>query len=308
MSTYPFHIIDSTLDGPSGNPEMLANRPCERHRWSFESDAARFRPSKDLTLAMNTAIAVGQPLLLTGEPGTGKTQAAYYAAYKLRLGAVLHFQVKSTTAARDLLYSFDTVGFFSKASVDPTVVDRRNNFIAKGALWRAFESPTPRVVLIDELDKAPRDFPNDLLLELDRMTFTVDDDGRRTITAKTRPIVFITSNAERRLPRPFLRRCCYHNITFEEKIAEQALEAHRDDFADLDDAVLESAKAHFFALRENREEQGLPTPTTSELLTWLRALASRRGFSREDFGDSEVDHVPLPSVLIKDMQDRRTQY
>ncbi len=173
MNEYPFRLICHEKTG-SLSPDILANRPFLEVDTSFKAEARFFIAGERLETAMNTAIAVGAPLLITGEAGTGKTQAAYYAAYKLGIEPVIHFQVKSDSTAKDLLYHFDTVRYFHDAHL-PNLHRRfkKENYIEKRALWEAMESNHPRVVLIDEIDKAPRDFPNDLLHELDQMEFTI---------------------------------------------------------------------------------------------------------------------------------------
>ena len=208
---------------------------------SFADDARCFVPDEKLVTAIQTAVAVGEPLLMTGEPGTGKTQAAYYAAYKLGLEPVIHFQVKSESTARDLLYHFDTVQYFHDAHFEKSMNNDaiphldKYRYIEKCPLWEAFEysdqTGQPAVLLIDEIDKAPRDFPNDLLHELDKMEFTIAElrnDPRAKVCSekRIRPLVFITSNSERRLPEPFLRRCVYHHIRFNDTLIERAVEAH----------------------------------------------------------------------------------
>lgn len=206
-------------------PEILKSAPAHG---SFKEDARCFVPDDQLVTAIEAAVAVGEPLLLTGEPGTGKTQAAYYAAYKLDLEPVIHFQVKSESTARDLLYHFDTVQYFHDAHFQKLQGEKgttnengarelldKTRYIDPQPLWEAFkrsdETGKPAVLLIDEIDKAPRDFPNDLLHELDKMEFTIAETKALARSEKRiRPLVFITSNSERRLPEPFLRRCVYH--------------------------------------------------------------------------------------------------
>jgi MoxR-like ATPase len=187
----------------------------------FAGMAPTYVPSRELVTAVNVALSLGRPLLLTGQPGCGKTQAAWWIADKLALTDAFHeFHVKSDSRARDLLYRYDAVSWFRAsqlATVESGPPDKAN-FLSAGPLGKAFgfQVPArarPAVVLIDEIDKAPRDFPNDLLHELDQMKFHIDETGQEVICPpEARPVVVITSNAERRLPDPFLRRCVTHRI------------------------------------------------------------------------------------------------
>jgi len=319
---YPFDILNHMSTDPSADKSILSNRPFCSWKNSLAADAERFAPGNELEVAINTAIAVGEPLLITGEPGTGKTQAAYYAAYKLGLGDVLHFQVKSTSSAADLLYEFDTVRYFHDASVSSTVtrtslgkiysaadLPDKKEYVEKRDLWLAFESETPRVLLIDEIDKAPRDFPNDLLFELDQMQFKVPETQQvippEPNKANT-PIVFITSNSERRLPEPFLRRCVYHHIYFSEELLGLAVQNRRDEYEHLSDDFLKLAISKFLWLREQRLNK---TPSTAEFLVWLRVLAYHSKVDslgwKQMLHDIEVESgaIPHASVLLKNEQD-----
>lgn len=301
MSNYPFQLIRYDREGPLEDKTLLHKRPFAVAGNSFVADAKRFVPGKQLEIAMNTAIAVGDPLLITGEPGTGKTQTAYYAAYKLAIEPVLHFQVKSDSSARDLLYHFDTVRYFHDAHLrkgdEPL---NKADYVEPRALWQAMISPEPRVLLIDEIDKAPRDFPNDLLHELDQMEFTVAEMGE-TIRAPhgQRPIVFITSNSERRLPEPFLRRCVYHHIRFDDNLVATAVEKRKDEYAALSPDFLHMAVQRFVALRERPLRK---RPSTGELLVWLRVLALAVGTYPERL-EQDLSKLPYLGVLLKDHQD-----
>ncbi|MER9924453.1 MoxR family ATPase [Mesorhizobium sp. M0048] len=196
-----------------------------------EQFASSYVASKDLLMAVNVALTLGRPLLLTGEPGSGKTLAAYWLAYVLDLGKVLVFNVKSESRGQDLLYSFDAVSWFRESQTEALKASGKSvpksKYIKAGPLGTAFGwTATPErvsVVLIDEIDKAPRDFPNDLLNELDQMSFTVAEEENREVSCASdkRPVVIITSNRERRLPDPFLRRCVLHEIKLtEETVAD----------------------------------------------------------------------------------------
>lgn len=312
MSNYSFQLIQHSGEDQLADKTLLAQRPFAEIDRSFQADARRFIPGEQLATAINTAMAVGEPLLITGEPGTGKTQAAYYAAYKLGLEPVIHFQVKSDSTAHDLLYHFDTVRYFHDAhllSLDqqgatgPITLDK-NNYVEPRSLWLAFESAierdAPRVLLIDEIDKAPRDFPNDLLHELDKMEFTVAETDK-TISAPRHlaPIVFITSNSERRLPEPFLRRCVYHHIRFDDKLVEQAVYSRRDEFGNLSDDFIKLALQRFLALRERSLRK---QPATGELLVWLRVLALAVGTYPERL-EEDLSKLPYLGALLKDHQD-----
>jgi len=301
--SYRFRLVDYQSP-PLPEPSVLKNRPFSKAYNSFSSDARLFVPGEELETAINTALAVGSPLLITGEPGTGKTQAAYYTAYKLGVEPVLHFQVKSESSAGDLLYYFDSVRYFHDANTRSnnsahTTLDKAQ-YVERRLLWQAFVSEKPSVLLIDEIDKAPRDFPNDLLHELDKMEFTVAETQERiTASPDMRPIVFITSNSERRLPEPFLRRCVYHNIRFNETLVRQAVEQRQKEYAQLSPQFVEMAVRRFLALRSRPLRK---TPSTGELLVWLRVLATAVGTYPEKLSDS-LSQLPFLGTLLKDQQD-----
>ncbi len=302
MENYSFRVVRADVPGPTDDTTQLSNRPFATVVRSFEEDASRFVPGERLETAINTAIAVGLPLLITGEPGTGKTQAAYYAAYKLGAEPVIPFQVKSDSSASDLLYHFDAVRLFRDAQlVEKGEVLDKSKYVEKRALWEALDSPTPRVLLIDEIDKAPRDFPNDLLLEIDKMEFRVPETGQmvRARTKSMRPVVFITSNSERRLPEPFLRRCVYHHLRFDVSILEKAIQARKDEYATLSDGFLALATQRFLALRDSNLRK---RPSTGEFLVWLRVLALTTG-TYPDKLESNLAKLPYLGTLLKDHQD-----
>ena len=220
----------------------------------------------DLTLAVNAAVALQRPLLVKGEPGTGKTMLAVEVAKAVGL-PLLEWHIKSTTKAQQGLYEYDAVSRLRDSQLgDPRVQDIRN-YIVKGMLWQAFTSETPVVLLIDEIDKADIEFPNDLLRELDRMEFFVYE-TKELVRAAQRPIVFITSNNEKELPDAFLRRCFFHYIRFPDKeTMERIVDVH---FPGLKKALLREALEVFF---EVREVPGLKKkPSTSELLDWIKLL------------------------------------
>ena len=252
----------------------------------------------DLRLAVNAAVVLERPLLLKGEPGTGKTRLAEEVAAALGM-PLLEWHFKSTTKAQQGLSEDDAVSRLRDSQLgDPRVQDIKN-YIVKGTLWQAFESDVPVVLLIDEIDKADIEFPNDLLREIDRMEFFVYE-TRETVRAKHRPLVFITSNNEKELPDAFLRRCFFHYIRFPDKeTMEQIVAVH---YPDLKKNLLSEAMDVFF---EVREVPGLKKkPSTSELLDWLKLLLA------EDIPaealrskDRKVIIPPLHGALLKNEQD-----
>ncbi len=307
---YPFDVLSSARQRADDRwtERTLRQRPFVDFNASLEEGAKYFVPGDRLETAIHTAIAVGAPLLLTGEAGTGKTQAAYFTARRLRIEPVIHYQVKSTSTARDLLYRFDTVRYFHDANLDKSgELPRKHTYLEKGDLWRAMTERAPRVLLIDEIDKAPRDFPNDLLLELDQMRFKVPEVPELGEVAEEdrglRPVVFITSNHERQLPEPFLRRCVYHHIKLDERLLSKAVAKRRHEFGRLNDDVLELALKRFLELRPPSLDLGKP-PSTGEYLMWLRVLALR--YASEDLAEQlegELSDLPYLSLLIKNRHD-----
>ncbi len=252
----------------------------------------------DLMMAVNAAIALERPLLIKGEPGTGKTMLALEVAKALKR-PLYEWHVKSTTKAQHGLYEYDAVSRLRDSQLgDPKVKDIAN-YIVRGMLWNAFESEQQSVLLIDEVDKADIEFPNDLLRELDRMEFYVYE-TQQLIKAKNRPLVIITSNNEKELPDAFLRRCFFHYIRFPDKETMQKIvQVH---FPDLKKSLLREALEAFF---EIREVPGLKKkPSTSELLDWLKLLLA------EDIPpealisqDSHKIIPPLHGALLKNEQD-----
>ncbi|MBX2836420.1 MAG: MoxR family ATPase [Gammaproteobacteria bacterium] len=220
----------------------------------------------DLELAVNAARTLGRPLLVKGEPGTGKTELAFSVADQLN-ATLLQWHIKSTTRAQQGLYEYDAVSRLRDSQLGDDRVQDIRNYIVKGVLWEAFTATEPVVVLIDEIDKADIEFPNDLLQELDKMSFDVYE-TRETITAVQRPLVIITSNNEKELPDAFLRRCFFHYIEFPDRdTMTKIIQAH---YPDLKKELLNAALEVFFDLRE---VPGLKKkPSTSELLDWLKLL------------------------------------
>ncbi len=252
----------------------------------------------DLRLAVNAAITLGRPLLIKGEPGTGKTRLAEEVARGLGM-PLLEWHIKSTTKAQQGLYEYDAVSRLRDSQLgDPKVQDIAN-YIVPGMLWQAFVSETPVVLLIDEIDKADIEFPNDLLRELDRMEFYVYE-TRQLIKAKQRPLVFITSNNEKDLPDAFLRRCFFHYIRFPDKgTMEQIVEVH---YPGIKKALLKEALEAFFAVRE---VPGLKKkPSTSELLDWLKLLLAEDIPPEALRTDDRKSIIPpLHGALLKNEQD-----
>ncbi|TNI73523.1 AAA family ATPase [Aeromonas media] len=226
----------------------------------------RYLASKSLSMAVNAAIVLEKPLLIKGEPGTGKTVLAEAVAESL--GAdLISWHIKSTTKAQQGLYEYDAVARLRDSQLGDPRVGEIHHYIRRGKLWQAFCAEQRPVLLIDEIDKADIEFPNDLLLELDRMEFDVYETGER-IKARQRPVVIITSNNEKELPDAFLRRCFFHYIRFPDKAEMQAIvKLHHPD---LKESLLAEAMDLFFELRN---VEGLrKKPSTSELLDWIRLL------------------------------------
>lgn len=248
--------------------------------------------SGDLIAAVDIAVALERPLLVRGEPGTGKTVLAEAVAQALGMD-LLVWGIKSTTKAQDGLYVYDTVQRLYDSQFgdgDPKDVAR---YIKLGTLGRAFDAPQRVVLVIDEIDKADLEFPNDLLWELDRMSFHIPETGA-TVSARERPVVIITSNAEKELPDAFLRRCVFHYIAFPDMAQmERIVRVHHPA---LEDGLLRSALAAFYALREI---DGLAKrPSTSELVDWVQALVLG-GVPPERV----VEEMPFLGVLIKSPAD-----
>jgi len=252
----------------------------------------------DLKLAVNAAIALERPLLIKGEPGTGKTMLAEEVASALNM-PLLQWHIKSTTKAQQGLYEYDAVSRLRDSQLGDARVHDIHNYIVKGMLWQAFASESPVVLLIDEVDKADIEFPNDLLRELDRMEFYVYE-TRELVKAKHRPIVFITSNNEKELPDAFLRRCFFHYIRFPDKeTMEKIVAVH---FPGLKKSLLREAMEVFF---EVREVPGLKKkPSTSELLDWLKLLLNE-DITPEMLRERDPRKLipPLHGALLKNEQD-----
>jgi len=254
--------------------------------------------TKDLMMAVNAAITLTRPLLVKGEPGTGKTQLAQEIAHSLGR-PLLEWHIKSTTKAQQGLYEYDAVARLRDSQLGDEKVHDIANYIRRGKMWEAFESDEQPVLLIDEIDKADIEFPNDLLLELDRMQFHVYE-TKETVNARRRPIVIITSNNEKELPDAFLRRCFFHYIRFPEKeTMERIVNVH---FPDLKKHLLSAALETFFDLRE---VPGLKKkPSTSELLDWIKLLVAEDIPAEALHSDDARSFIPpLHGALLKNEQD-----
>lgn len=254
--------------------------------------------TEDLKLAVNAAVTLGRPLLVKGEPGTGKTQLALEVASKLGM-PLFEWHIKSTTKARQGLYEYDAVNRLRDSQLGDPKVAEIDNYIKPGKLWQAFECDRKPVLLIDEIDKADIEFPNDLLQELDRMEFFVYETGR-VIKAQHRPVIVITSNNEKDLPDAFLRRCFFHYIQFPDlETMKQIVEVH---YPGLKKELLSDALHSFYRIRD---VPGLKKkPSTSELLDWIKLLLA------EDIdpaalrsADEKSEIPPLYGALLKNEQD-----
>ncbi|HKZ73039.1 MAG TPA: MoxR family ATPase [Steroidobacteraceae bacterium] len=264
-------------------------------RFSSTSD---YIATPDLTLAVNAAVVLARPLLIKGEPGTGKTQLAQEIASSLGR-PLFEWHIKSTSKAQQGLYEYDAVSRLRDSQLGDQRVHDIANYIVQGKLWEAFDSDVQPVLLIDEIDKADIEFPNDLLRELDRMEFYVYE-TRELVKAKHRPIIVITSNNEKELPDAFLRRCFFHYIRFpDEETMTRIVNVH---YPDLKKELLAEALAAFFKLRET---PGLrKKPSTSELLDWIKLLVAEdippEALRSED---PKKAIPPLYGALLKNEQD-----
>jgi MoxR-like ATPase len=282
----------SPEERPRGAATTNGNAPMK-----FEG-TERYVATEDLRMAVNAAVTLQRPLLIKGEPGTGKTLLAEEVAQALNM-PLLTWHIKSTTKAQQGLYEYDAVSRLRDSQLGNEKVNDIANYIKRGKLWDAFASEQQTVLLIDEIDKADIEFPNDLLLELDRMEFFVYETGE-TIRARHRPVIIITSNNEKELPDAFLRRCFFHFISFPDReTMRQIVEVH---YPGIKQSLVQQAMEVFF---EMRDIPGLKKkPSTSELIDWLKLLMA------DDIPDEVLKNrdntkaiPPLYGALLKNEQD-----
>jgi MoxR-like ATPase len=266
---------------------------------SFESTET-YIATDELATAVNAALVLGRPLLVKGEPGTGKTQLAYEVARSLNR-PLIQWHVKSTTTAKQGLYEYDAVARLRDSQLGEPGVNDIENYIRPGKLWEAFDADAPVVLLIDEIDKADLEFPNDLLQELDKMEFYCYE-LQRTISARQRPFVLITSNNEKELPDAFLRRCLFHFIRFPDvETLRMIVDVH---YPNIEKELVDDAIRLFYGLRE---VNGIKKkPSTSELLDWLKLLLTdklhQRGGNLEGL-ELGKHSLPYLGALLKNEQD-----
>ena len=258
------------------------------------NDPALYKPSKALQDAVNVAIALGQPLLVTGEPGTGKTELAFHIAWYFNMGEPLIFNAQTTSSATDLFYKYDALGHFQYAQTQQrelTDNEVEERYIRYQALGAAIKSSQRRVVLIDEIDKAPRDLPNDVLAAIDKLRFDVSEVKKEyTASPENRPLVIITSNSEKNLPDAFLRRVSYYHIPFPSpEVLVEILTTKIDQLKTID---LQRIVGHFNKIRE--EKQLRKNPATAELIYWATLL------QRIGFDTSKLDKTTSMAAAEKD--------
>lgn len=259
------------------------------------TSTSEYVASEQLMASVNVAIALQKPLLIKGEPGTGKTMLAEAVANSLGKNLII-WNIKSTTKAQDGLYMYDTIQRLYDGQFGEEGVDDISKYIKLGKLGEAFEAEEQVILLIDEIDKADLEFPNDLLWELDQMEFYIHE-TKRTVKAKHRPIVIITSNAEKELPDAFLRRCIFHYIDFPDaELMEEIVKTH---YPAVEENLLKNAMDVFYWIRSIRDVR--KKPSTSELIDWINAL-QRSGISTEKLREE----LPFLGVIVKKDEDLET--
>lgn len=259
------------------------------------TSTSEYVASEQLMASVNVAIALQKPLLIKGEPGTGKTMLAEAVANSLGKNLII-WNIKSTTKAQDGLYLYDTIQRLYDGQFGEEGVDDISKYIKLGKLGEAFEAEEQVILLIDEIDKADLEFPNDLLWELDQMEFYIHE-TKRTVKAKHRPIVIITSNAEKELPDAFLRRCIFHYIDFPDaELMEEIVKTH---YPAVEENLLKNAMDVFYWIRSIRDVR--KKPSTSELIDWINAL-QRSGISTEKLREE----LPFLGVIVKKDEDLET--
>lgn len=282
---------------------QLAQRACVQNHASLAQQAAHFVPDAALEASIHAAIALGKPLLINGEAGLGKTEVAYYVAQRLGLEPVLHFYAHAASQLSDLLYDFDAVGYWQAVQLavqQAAAAPKKAAFVQPNVLWQALRSELPRVVLIDNIDAAPRTFAHDLSAVLDNLSFFIKELNKSfTAPPHKRPLMFITSNQEKPLPAAFLRRCVQHQLQFSEDLGRHIIDAHRSAYANLEETLLHQALARFMQLRSLDLYK---PPSVAELLDWLQVLSLARGSYSEPL-PNKVAQLPYLGVLLKEAED-----
>ena len=317
-----FHIVKRTKDWTKHDQDLqtdalkaLSANAAVADERELSKAAERFQPSDDLLLAINAAIAARVPLLLTGEPGTGKTQVAWFLKRYFKI-ALFEYQVRSGSQATDLRYDFDAVAYLRDAylaqnnnvgqtegeGIDKTDPRSQPKYLKPGVLWNAYQNDGECLVLIDEIDKAPRDFPNDLLQELDQHRFAHPFHPDEFIQRKgAPPLILLTSNGERRLPDAFLRRCIVHHITLTKELLTSIMQAWKQQFPSLDEACQQQALERFQEIRKNNRLS--KKPGAAELLLWLSVLSAQNIKAEALAKEVPLDELPALVCLIKDHAD-----